>query len=455
MASNSFSLNPIDVKKVNTKFRNIQTKIPVPESIPLFKQLFNLETRAMHGQIPLIWDKAEDFSIFDKWGNKWIDFTSTIFVANAGHANKRIVDGLKNLLEKPLLHTYTYLSLERLDYLKYLIENTPAQFEKAFLLSAGTETTEVALKLMRMYGQKIAKEKVGIICLQGAYHGRTMGAQFMNGPSSERNWIAYEDPNIHHIDFPYPWFIENPEEFFENEISALLEKKGLNPKKHLSGFMLETYQGWGAVFYPKEFVKALEKFAKENSMLIAFDEMQSGFGRTGKLFGYQHYEVEPDILCCGKGASSGPPLSIVLGSSELMDLPNIGSMSSTHSANPISCVAGLENMKALLEDGLIMKASLLGDIFHQKLNCIRQKYPNHLRYISGKGLVAALIFLDESDYPLSKLCDKISELAFQRGLLVVHTGRESIKLAPPLSISKEALLEGLDVLDSAIGDAIR
>ena len=218
--------------------------------------------------------------------------------------------------------------------------------------------------------------------------------------------------------------------------------------------MLETYQGWGAIFYPEKFVKTIYNFSKKYDILIAFDEMQSGFGRTGKLFGYQHFDSEPDSLCCGKGASSGPPLSIVLGSSELMDLPNIGSMSSTHSANPISCVAGLENMKALLEDGLIKKASMLGDIFHQKLNHIRQKYPNHLRYISGKGLVAALIFLDESDYPLSKLCDKISELAFQRGLLVVHTGRESIKLAPPLSISKEALLEGLEVLDNAIGDAI-
>ena len=139
--------------------------------------------------------------------------------------------------------------------------------------------------------------------------------------------------------------------------------------------MLETYQGWGAVFYPKEFVKALEKFARDNSILIAFDEMQSGFGRTGKLFGYQHYDVEPDILCCGKGASSGPPLSIVLGSSEVMDLPNIGSMSSTHSANPLSCVAGLENMKALLEDGLIEKASILGDIFHQELYIASKKIP--------------------------------------------------------------------------------
>ena len=454
MAGNSFSHIPVNVKPIKTKYRRIKTKLPVPESLPLFEKLYKLETRAMHGQIPLVWHKAKNFQIYDKWGNVWIDFTSTIFVANAGHANKRIIKGLQKLLKKPLLHTYTYLSTERIEYLDYLIKNTPSNFEKAFLLSAGTETTEVALKLMRLNGQRTNPKKVGVICFTGAYHGRTMGAQFMNGPSSERNWIAYEDPNVYHLNFPYPWETDNPEEFFEKEMSNLLEKKGLNPSEDLCGFMLETYQGWGAIFYPKKFVKAIDCYAKKNNLLISFDEMQSGFGRTGKLFGYQHYEVEADLLCCGKGASSGPPLSIVLGSKEIMDLPNIGSMSSTHSANPISCVAGLENMKALIEDGLIDKAEKLGNIFHQKLNDLKNKYPNCIRYIFGKGMVAALIFIDSDGKPLSKICDRVSELAFQRGLLVVHTGRESIKLAPPLSISKEALLEGIEVLDSCIGDSI-
>ena len=106
-----------------------------------------------------------------------------------------------------------------------------------------------------------------------------------------------------------------------------------------------------------------------------------------------------------------------------MDLPDIGSMSSTHSANPISCVAGHQNMKALIEDGLINKAEHLGNLFHKKLNFIKSKYSDHLRYVFGKGMVAALVFIDKKDKPLSELCDKISELAFQRGLLVVHTGR--------------------------------
>ncbi|MCH9711760.1 MAG: aspartate aminotransferase family protein [Proteobacteria bacterium] len=453
MAGNGFSHQPIKVEKIATKYRTIKTDIPVPESIPMLEKMYEIEAQAMHGQLSMVWDRADDFQVYDQWGNIWLDFTSTIFVANAGHGNQRIVKALKEVLDKPLLHTYTYASSERIDYLEYLIKNTPKQFEKAFLLSAGTEATEAALKLMRLNGQKQGKRKGGVICFNGAFHGRTMGAQMMTGSKPAREWIGYQDPNIHHLNFPYSWEIDNPKEFFNIEIEQLLKNRGLDADRDLCGFMLETFQGWGAVFYPKDFVQALMKFAKKHNMLVAFDEMQAGFGRTGKLFGYEHYEVEPDILCCGKGASSGLPLAIVLGSKEIMDLPDIGSMSSTHSANPLVCVAGHQNLKAMLEDGLIDNSNNLGNIFHQRLNEIKDRYPNHLKYIFGKGLLAALIFIDKSGEPLSSLCDKISEKAFQKGLLVVHTGRESIKLAPPLSMTKEALLEGLDVLEICIKES--
>jgi 4-aminobutyrate aminotransferase-like enzyme len=454
MAGNGFSHQPIKVEKIKTKYRTIKTAIPVPESIPMLEKMYEIEAQAMHGQLPMVWDRADDFQIYDQWGNVWLDFTSTIFVANAGHGNKRIVKSLKRVLDKPLLHTYTYASSERIDYLEYLIKNTPKQFEKAFLLSAGTEATEAALKLMRLNGQKQGKRRGGIVCFNGAFHGRTMGAQMMTGNEQAKEWVGYQDPNIHHLNFPLPWEENNPEDFFESEIEKLLKEKGLDADKDLCGFMLETFQGWGAIFYPKGFVQTLTKFAKKHNMLVAFDEMQAGFGRTGKLFGYEHYEVEPDILCCGKGASSGLPLAIVLGSKEVMDLPDIGSMSSTHSANPLVCVAGHQNLIAMLEDGLIDNSKNLGEIFHQKLNEIKDKYPNHLKYIFGKGLLAALIFIDENGVPLSALCDKISEKSFQKGLLVVHTGRESIKLAPPLSITEDAMLEGLDVIEQCIKKSI-
>ena len=455
MAGNGFSHQPIKVEKIATKYRTIKTDIPVPESISMLEKMYEIEAQAMHGQLPMVWDRADDFQIYDQWGNIWLDFTSTIFVANAGHGNKRIVKALKEVLDKPLLHTYTYASSERINYLEYLIKNTPKQFEKAFLLSAGTEATEAALKLMRLNGQKQGKRRGGVICFNGAFHGRTMGAQMMTGNNSAKEWVGCQDPNIHHLNFPYPWEIENPKDFFEFEIEKLLKDKNLDPNKDLCGFMLETFQGWGAVFYPKDFVQALMEFSKKYNMLVTFDEMQAGFGRTGRLFGYEHYEVEPDILCCGKGASSGLPLAIVLGSKEVMDLPDIGSMSSTHSANPLVCVAGHQNLKVMLERGLIDSSKNLGNIFHQELNKIKDKYSNYIKYIFGEGLLAALVFIDKDGNALSNLCTRISEKSFQKGLLVVHTGRESIKLAPPLSITEEAMLEGIEVLEQCIKESIQ
>ena len=457
MAGFNFNHTPKDVPLIETKYRKITTKIPNPESVAMLERAYKLESRSMHGQMPVVWDRADNFQVYDAQGNCWIDFTSTIFVANAGHGNPRIVEAVKKVLDQPLLHTYTYLSQERLDYLELLIEKTPKQFEKVFMLSAGTEATECALKLMREQGIKKGKRRGVVVCIEGNWHGRTLGAQMMGWNPAQKTWIGYQDPNILHIPFPYPWdsvAMKDPKRFFKDGIEILCEEHGLDPKKDLCGFMLETFQGWGAVFYPPEFVQALSEFSRERDILVTFDEMQSGFGRTGELFGYMHYGVEPDLLCCGKGASSGFPLALVLGSAEVLDIPDIGSMSSTHSANPIVCAAGKANLECLFDDGLIEASKELGVTFHEELEKIRCRFSEHLNWVEGRGLLAALLFKDVNGKPLASLCDAIAELCMQSGLLVVHTGRESIKLAPPLSISKEALLEGLSVLEQSIADSI-
>lgn len=457
MSGYRFSTIPENVSRINTEYRRIQTPIPVPESIPYLEELDRYESISMHGQLPIVWDKAEGFQVHDAWGNKWIDFSSTIFVANAGHGNANISRAIQATIAKPLFHTYTYVSKERVEYIKYLIQNIPGQFQKAFLLSAGTEATECALKLMRMKGYKAGKRKPGIIAFEGNWHGRTMGAQMMSYNPAQKEWIGYLDPNIYHLPFPYPWrpeAVNSPERYFADNIERLLESEGLSADDDLCGFMIETFQGWSAAFYPVPFVQALEKFARDHGMLIAFDEMQSGFGRTGKLFGYMHYGIEPNILCCGKGASSSLPLAIVLGSREIMDLPEIGSMSSTHSANPIVCAAGLANMKYIIEEGLIENSAVLGEVFHKELSTIKDEFPGHINFILGKGLLAALHFNDTHGKPLTDLATKISEKAMKKGLLVVYTGRETIKLAPPLTIHSEALGEGLQVLREAIRESI-
>ena len=462
MSCYNFSLTPQEVPKVKTQFRKIHTKLPVPDSLTIFKDLEKYECRSMHGQYPIVWDHAKDFQVWDKAGNCWIDFTSTIFVANSGHANPAIKNALKQIIDQDLLHSYTFSTEIRAHYLKRLISFMPKGMEKAFLLSSGTEATECALKLMRMWGQKNAKQKGGIISFEDSMHGRTLGAQMLGGNPNSRGWIGYEDPNIHRLPFPYPWTLKENNhtltgsEKFKTDLNKLLATKGLDAKKDICGIIIESYIGWGAIFFPHDYIQAIMDFARENNIIVTFDEIQSGFGRTGKLFAFEHYGAEPDIICCGKGMSSSLPLSAVIGKSSIMDIPDIGSMSSTHSANPLSCAAGLANIDAIEKMDLIAECNRKGELLFSKLQQIQQKYPERIKYVLGKGLVAALIFAHpDTGCADNNTASCICERAMQKGLLLVHTGRESIKIGPPLTIPDNALLEGLNVLEESIDEIVK
>ena len=456
MAGYFFSRTPQNVPLVLTKHRRIQTPIPTPGTEEILQELDSFESRSMHGQLPLVWDRARDFSVFDKSDNQWIDFTSTIFVANVGHSNPRVINAIKSTLDKPNLSCYAYGNELRASYLKKLINFSGKPFDKAFLLSAGTESTEATLKLMRMNGQKQKKRRRGIIAIDGNWHGRTLGAQMMSSNLSQKEWVGYQDKDIFHIPFPYPWKIEKqtPESFLDEALNLLI-KQGIDLSLDICGFMLETFQGWGAIFYPKEYVQAIERVCRKNNILLAFDEMQAGFARTGLKFGFQHYNVTPDLISCGKGMGGGVPLSGVLGRAEIMDLPEIGNMSSTHSANPLVCAAGLAVLDEIDDKNLVSETARKGQILFDALNEVRQIFPDRIKYIFGKGLIAAVLFFDpKTQEPDHLLANHIAELCMQKGLLVVHTGRESIKIGPPLTITDDALIEGIDVLKESIAEAL-
>ena len=450
----AFSRDPQAVLRLETDYRRIQTDIPAPGTRLILERLDQVESRSMHGQLPLVWDRAEDFSVFDPAGNRFIDFTSTIFVANVGHSNPRVVSAIREVIDRPLQSCYAYGCELRAHYLERLVGFAGAPFEKAFLLSAGTEATEAALKLMRMYGQRQGKRRRGIVCMEGNWHGRTLGAQMLSSNRLQRDWIGYEDPDIHHIPFPYPWALNGRSgEMFLEESLRDLEATGVDIALDVSGFMLETFQGWGAVFYPDDYVQAIESLCRRHDILLAFDEMQSGFGRTGRAFGYQHYGVTPDLLCCGKGMGGGMPLSGVLGSAEVMDLPDIGNMSSTHSANPLACAAGLAVLDEIEDRNLIAETERKGEILLGTLANLSGRFPKRVDRVLGRGLVAAVLFLDpDSGRPDSSFTSRVAERCMQKGVLVVHTGRESIKLGPPLTITDGALLEGVGVIADSIAE---
>ena len=439
---------------IKTQNRLIKTKIPAPGTNKIIKSLQKNESRSMQGQLPIVWSKANGHSLFDIAGNKFIDFTSTIFVTNIGHSNTNLIKNLKKTLNNKLLHSYAYFNDSREKYLKNLVKFSGKNFQKAFLMSAGTEATEAALKLMRLYGKKVKKRRLGIICIDGNWHGRTMGAQMMSGNKKQKEWIGFEDKDIHHIKFPYPWDLENitSKEFLNKNLEKL--KKKIDLKKDICGFMLETFQGWGAIFYPKEFVKEISKLCKKNKILLTFDEMQAGFARTGKKFGYEHYDVKPDLICCGKGMGGGVALSGVIGKKNIMDLPSIGEMSSTNSANPLACAAGMTVIDEINNKKILKKVNENGKYLKIGLEAIKHKNSKSIKYLMGKGMIYALIF-DNKIKNIGLKLKKVCFGAMQNGLLVVYTGRESIKIGPPLTISKKAIDEGLKVLEEQISIVLK
>lgn len=443
--------SPKKVSPINTRNRRLRGWIPARGTSDLFDSLSNVESRSMHGQIPFAWSRARESTVWDLAGNKFIDFTSSIFVANVGHSNKKVLQAVSGSMRKGLISTYSYPTSIREKYLSELIRFAGEPFEKAFLLSAGTEATDAVFKLIKMHGSnKIGYKPSIIIAFEGNWHGRTMGAQLLSSNVKQKEWITDGGGDIVHLPFPLPWEVAENEgqEFFQNCL-RLLSDKGYEASQ-IAGFVLESFQGWGALFYPNSFVQAIDKFCKSNNSLLAFDEMQSGFGRTGADFGFQHYGVKPDLIAVGKGMGGGFPLSGVLGRKEIMDLPDVGNMSSTHSANPIVCSAGLAVIREIESRQLSARSAELGKILQNRLERIQKENSDIIESVQGKGLIAAIIFRESSQVAGAKTASEVVAKCLRMGLLLVHTGRESIKIGPPLVISKNALEEGLEILETAI-----
>ena len=417
-------------------------------------KLSKIEASTMHGQLPLVWDHAKGEEVYDEYGNVYTDFTSGIFVANAGHSHPKVVESIVEATTKGVLHTYTYLNKYRVSYLEYLLKVTPPNFEKAFLTSAGSEATEAGLKLMRLGGIKKNKRRNGVICFQGAWHGRTMGAQGMSGNEEQKEWFGFRDPNIHFLPFPYPWlekYNTDPGGEFLKDLNELCIKENIELDKDIAGFMIETFQGYGAIFYPTEYIQALDKVAKDNDIFMCFDEMQSGFGRTGKMFGYEHYNVIPDIICCGKGISSSLPLSAILTTAELIDLPGAGNMSSTHSGNPIACAAAETSLRVIIDEGLIENSQKMGDVLLNELEKLKNKYHNIISMVCGKGLLAAVHFGSPGEKLGVEIANKLCFACLSKGVLLVKTNRETIKFGPPLSMKEEKIIGSFKIIDEELG----
>jgi 4-aminobutyrate aminotransferase / (S)-3-amino-2-methylpropionate transaminase / 5-aminovalerate transaminase len=453
-----FSYTPKKVNLIHTRYRWIKTKIPAPQTLSILNKSLQYEPASMNILLPLVWEKANDFQVYDKAGNTWIDFTSGIFVTNSGHGNPEIIKAIKETINKPLMHTFLYPTEYRVKLAEKLVKIAPKHIQKALILSTGAEVTETALKIARIWGEKQNPEKNIIVSFRGSFHGETMGAKTMSGNKKAAEWIGKPDPNIYHLPYPTNYWesldVEKSnygEDIFQKDIAELGKNINLN---NIAGFMMEPYQGWAAMFFPVGYIKALRKFADINKSLVMFDEVQSGFGRTGKLFAHEYYGIKADVICCAKGISGGLPLSAVLSRKQLMDA-DAGGLNSTHAGNPVCCAAALANIKYLEKNRLPEKAKKNEILIEQSLHKLQKEFPERIRSIHGKGHAYAMIFAKPRTNELDvELVDTIIEIAFQKGLLMIRTMKGSIKLGPPLTISRGALKEGLTVLEESIRECI-
>lgn len=449
-------LVPRKVPLVETTHRRIVTPIPVPESMPILEQLRRHEPRSMSGQPLVVWDRAEGFYVFDRWGNQWLDWSSGVVVTNAGHNHPKIQKAILEQVQHGLVHNYCFPSEIRAQCVEALARVAPPELNKVFLLTTGAETLECAIKLCRTWGQKIGgRKKIGIVSFQNAFHGRTLGAQMIGGSPALKSWIVNLDPDM--IQVPFPDGFRGVDTSFDGFLKAL-EVQGYSADR-VAGVITESFQGGNASFAPTEYMQKLRAWCTEHQALLVMDEVQAGFGRTGTYWGFEHYGVVPDLFCCGKGISSGLPISAVIGRPEIMDIYPPGSMTSTHTGNPVCCVAVLANLRVIEEERLVERARTLGAILQPELRRLRLRFFEHIGMVHGRGLVAALHIVKPGTIePWSELASRVVVRCIEKGLLFfapVGYAGASVKIAPPLVISEEALREGIAVLEEALEEVIR
>jgi|GEM_PF-1867436 len=414
--------------KINTRYRQIQDAFTLKGNA-LFRDIAAKEPKSVSAFIPITWKKAVDFSVWDDRGNKWIDLTSAIFVTNAGHANQQIKRAIKKQVDADLLFAYNYPTQIKKQFIDTLLALSPKHLDRVTLLNSGSEAMDIVYKLIKQYGNKHKKKY--IISFKGNYHGRGLSNDLISGNKERASWSNVTDPGVHFLEFPY----EGTETF---------DPKKLPPHKEIAGFVVETFQGWGAWMYPKGFLNDLSSFAKKVGALVAFDEMQAGFYRMGPLYGYMTYgsDIKPDILGLGKGISSSLPLGAVLSRKEIIDLDEKADLHGTQSGNAVVCAAALANIEFLSDKKRIAAREKTMRFFEDRLRALTSS--PLIKQVNVRGMIAALIFHTTED------ATRVVHACIRNGVLPVCTNKHSIKIAPPLTITIPALREVFAVLQEAL-----
>jgi len=404
---------------------------------------------------PVYVERASNAELWDIEGNRYIDFGTGIAVCNTGHSNPNVVAAVKEQVER-FSHTCVmvtpYDSAVRLaEQLNELVPGSSPK--KTMFVTTGAEAVENTVKIARAYtGRR------GVIAFNGGFHGRTMMAMGLTGKITPyKNLFGPFPGEVYHAPFPIDYHGVS----VDDSIKALnnLFKVDIAPTD-VAAIIVEPVQGEGG-FYPApdEFMRALRAICDDHGIVLVADEIQTGFGRTGRLFASEYSGVEPDLITTAKGIAGGYPLAAVTGKAEIMDAPLPGGLGGTYGGSPVGCSAALAVIDVIREEGLVERALQIGARFRERLEALQAKYPQTIGDIRcDRGAMMAIELVEDGEVgkPAAELTRSLVGAAYENGLVLLSCGvnGNAIRFLPALTIPFELVDEGLDIFESCLDELL-
>lgn len=376
----------------------------------------------IYQRFPVNVAKGKGCVLWDTGGKEYIDCMGGYGVALVGHCNDRVVGAIKNQAEQLITCHMSLYNNARLEFLNKLFTITPKNLNSIFFSNSGTESVEAAIKFSRKY-----TNKNGIIALNGAYHGKTFGALSVTYNEKYRKSFL---PLLDGVKFSSYNELEKIEELVTNH------------GNNIGTIIAEPIQGeTGIIVPPTDFLKKLRNICDNHNLVLIFDEIQSGLGRTGKMWAGQHWDVEPDVMCLAKGIAGGVPMGLTLARSEILDCIKVGEHSSTFAGNPLACAAGSATIDSLVEDKLVENSEKIGALFKEGLLDLKDSH-KIIREVRGFGMMLGVeMKFDIKDI----LFDGI-----KNGILVLYSGRNILRLLPPLVMDEDMCKKAINLIDRLI-----
>jgi len=434
---------------------HLLTTLPGPRATEVIERDARVLSPSYTRGYPLVAARGEGAIIEDIDGNRFLDFNAGIAVASTGHCHPKVVAAIEEQSKRLIHMSGTDFYYENMVQLaeKLALIAPGAGPHRVYFGNSGTEATEAAMKLARYH---TGRDK--FIAFTGAFHGRTLGALSLTGSKVvQRKGFGPLVPGVFHAHFPDPYRRPGGVSADDHAVSCVrfIEDelfRTIVPADEVAGIVVEPIQGEGGYLVPpKAFHQELRRLADRHGILLIFDEVQSGMGRTGKMWASEHFGVVPDIFTSAKGIASGLPLSAMIARADIMDW-SPGAHASTFGGNPVAVAAALATIE-LLENELIANAAALGDYILDRMRNWPKRF-RHVGDVRGLGLMIGFEMVRDqhSKERAPELRDRIQELAFERGLLVLGAGRNTIRLCPPLLITRDQADFALDTLEATLGE---